>query len=75
MGLSSGGMTGITSRTIHSGLLSELRKDSQISMRFRRRLSDLGPFSIILHAELRRELVHVDLLEEGPDGLGAHARR
>ncbi len=47
MGRSSGGMTGITSRTIHSGLLSELRKDSQISMRFRRRLSDFGPFSII----------------------------
>ena len=48
MGRSSGGMTGITSRIIHSGRLLELRNFSTSSMRFRRRLSAFGPLSIIL---------------------------
>ena len=48
MGRSSGGMTGMTSRIIHSGRLPESRKFSTISMRFSRRWSLLRPLSIIL---------------------------
>ena len=48
MGRSSGGITGITSRIIHSGRLPESRKFSTISMRFSRRLSVLRPLSSIL---------------------------
>jgi len=47
IGRNSGGITGITVRIIHCGLLFELRKFSTISMRFKRRLSLLSPFSII----------------------------
>ncbi len=48
MGRSSGGMTGMTSRIIHSGLLFEARNFSISSMRLRSLLSAFAPLAIIL---------------------------
>ena len=74
-GRSSGGMTGMTSRIIHSGRLLDLRKESTTFRRlayftfFLRRL--LGAHLV---AELDGELLDVDALEQLLDRLGAHLR-
>ena len=47
IGRNSGGITGITSNIIQEHLFSDARKFSTISIRFKRRLSDFAPFSII----------------------------
>ena len=70
---SSGGMTGMTSRIIHSGLLVDLRNESTTRSRLRTSASSaprLGAFA----AELLRELIDVDALQQLLDRLGAHLR-
>ena len=73
IGLSSGGITGSTSRTIHSGLLPERRKDSTIS----RRLIALIRFCPVAFSSVflscSASFFEVHLHEKLFDGLCAHA--
>ena len=66
-------MTGITSSTIHSGLLSRSRSASTIFSRLIRSLAFcFEPVSLSSIAEVVGELHQVECLQQLADGLGAH---
>ena len=74
-GRRSGGSTGSTVSTIHSGLLPDSRNDSSSFRRLDRRLSfvsDEVPRHLLAHLELLGR--QVDARQQLVDGLGAHAR-
>ena len=75
-GRSSGGMTGTTVRIIHSGLLPD---SMNASTTFSRLASFLGLSSevdsAISTAEIDRDLLEIETLEQLADRLGADRRR
>src|SRR5213596_3411887 len=71
-GRSSGGMTGMTSRIIHSGWLPDFRKASMTLSRltiFFRFCTDVSPS---ICPEVTRQRVEVHVAQQLPDRLGAH---
>ena len=72
-GRSSGGITGSTSRIIHSGLLPDLRNDFDDAQALGElQLLLLRSFGLHLLANLFAERFDVDLLEQFLDAFGAH---
>ena len=72
MGRSSGGITGMTSRIIHSGLLAGIAELFDQLDALQKTLVGLGALVDHLAAQLLGQGVDVDALQERADGLRAH---